>query len=296
MADDASTIDPRNLYPKPPFPQQHQDAPGDEAEMRPRPDYGEASYRGSGKLEGRRALITGGDSGIGRAIALAFAREGADVAISYMDEEESDAAETERVVTAAGRRCVKLPGDIRDEQHCDQMIERVCSDLGGIDILVNNAGYQATHTQIEDISTDEFDRVMKTNFYALFWLTRAAVAKMPPGSAIINTASVQAYQPDSVLVHYASTKAAIRAFTQAMAQQLGERGIRINAVAPGPVWTPLIPISFPEDKIQQFGASTALKRPAQPAEMAPIYVFLASPQASFVTGMIYGATGGEPTA
>ncbi len=296
MADDASTLDPRNLYPKPPFPEQHQGAPGEESQMRPPPDYGEATYQGSGKLQGRRALITGGDSGIGRAVALAFAREGADVAISYMAEEEGDAAETERVVTAAGRRCLKLPGDIREEQHCNDLIDSVCRELGGIDILVNNAGYQDTHASIEEITTEEFDRVVKTNFYALFWLTRAAVSKMPPGSAIINTASVQAYQPDSVLVHYASTKAAIRAFTQAMAQQLGERGLRINAVAPGPVWTPLIPISFPENKIKDFGSDTAFKRPAQPAEMAPIYVFLASPQASFVTGMVYGATGGEPAA
>jgi NAD(P)-dependent dehydrogenase (short-subunit alcohol dehydrogenase family) len=296
MPDDISALDPRTLYPKPPFPEQTQQPPGHEAQMQPRPDHGETTYKGSGKLEGRKALITGGDSGIGRAVALAFAREGADVAISYLENEQDDAAATERIVTDAGRKCLLLPGDICQEQVCASLVERTQGELGGVDILVNNAGFQATHQNIEEIPTEEFDRIMKTNLYAMFWLTRAAVPLMKPGASIINTASVQAYQPDAPLVHYASTKAAIRAFTQAMAQQLGERGIRINAVAPGPVWTPLIPISFPAEKVSKFGSNTVFKRPAQPAEMAPIYVFLASAEASFVTGMVYGATGGEPTA
>lgn len=285
--------DPTTQYRQPPLPPQEQSPPGEEAQMDPRPDYGEQSYRGYGRLMGRRALITGGDSGIGRAVALAFAREGADVAISYLPEEERDAAETARVVEAEGRKCLRLPGDIRDEQHCRELVERVHRELGGLDILVNNAAFQMQREKIEEISAEEFDRVFRTNVYATFYLSKAAVPKMKPGSTIINTTSIQAYQPSPGLLHYAATKGAIANFTKALAEQLAERGIRVNAVAPGPVWTPLIVASFPAEKVREFGRQAPLKRPAQPAEMAPIYVFLASPESSYVTGMIYGATGGE---
>lgn len=265
---------------------------GSETEMRLKPDHGEDSYKGSNKLEGKAALITGADSGIGRAVALAFAREGADVLIAYHTSDE-DAQASAQAVEAAGRRAVLVKGDNREEEHCVALIERAFAEFGKLDILVNNAAFQSTHENFEDWTTEEFDRTYKTNIYAMFWLCRAAVPRMKPGSAIINTASIQAFTPSPNLVPYASTKAAIVNFTKGLAQLIGEKGIRVNAVAPGPVWTPLIPATMPEEKVQQFGADTAFKRPAQPAELAPLYVFLASDEASYVTGETYGATGGS---
>jgi NAD(P)-dependent dehydrogenase (short-subunit alcohol dehydrogenase family) len=259
--------------------------------MRPQPDYGEQSYRGSARLEGKKSLITGGDSGIGRAVALAFAREGADIAFSYLAEEEEDARETVRVVEAAKRRCLAIPGDIRDPQHCKALATRVTKELGGIDILVNNAAYQMTHRSFLEMTPEEIDRVFRTNVYGMFYLTQAAVPHMKAGASIINTTSIQAYQPKPYLLHYAASKAAIVAFTKGLSHELAEKGIRVNAVAPGPVWTPLIPSTM---NVEHFGESSALKRAAQPAEMAPIYVLLASSkESSYVTGMVYGATGGQ---
>ena len=285
-----ATEDPRKQEVKQPFPPQEQEPPGHEAGMRPRPDHGEKSYRGSGRLQGRKALITGGDSGIGRAVALAFAREGADVAIAYLPEEEEDARGTMQLVEEAKRRALAIPGDVRDPQHCRALVTRVARELGGIDLLVNNAAYQMTHSSFLEITPEELDRVFRTNVYATFYVTQAAVPHMKPGASIINTASIQAYQPKPYLLHYASSKAAIVAFTKALSQELAEKGIRVNAVAPGPVWTPLIPSTM---DVEHFGESTALKRAAQPAEMAPIYVLLASNESSYVTGMVYGATGGQ---
>jgi NAD(P)-dependent dehydrogenase (short-subunit alcohol dehydrogenase family) len=259
--------------------------------MRPRPDHGEKSYRGSGRLQGRKALVTGGDSGIGRAVALAFAREGADVAISYLAEEEEDAHESVRAIEEAKRRALAIPGDLRDPAHCRALVTRVAREFGGLDILVNNAAFQMTHSSFLEISPEELDRVFRTNVYAAFYLAQAAVPHMRPGASIINSASIQAYQPKPYLLHYAASKGAIVAFTQGLSQELAGKGIRVNAVAPGPVWTPLIPASSME--VEHFGKNTPLKRAAQPAEMAPIYVLLASGESSYVTGMVYGATGGN---
>jgi NAD(P)-dependent dehydrogenase (short-subunit alcohol dehydrogenase family) len=256
------------------------------------PDHGEDSYKGSGKLEGKAALITGADSGIGRAVALAFAREGADVIIAYHTSDE-DARDSAQAVEAAGRRAVVVQADIREEEECKSLIERAFSEFGKLDILVNNAAYQSTHESIEEWTTEEFDRTYKTNVYAMFWLCRAAVPRMKPGSSIINTASIQAFSPSEGLLPYASTKAAIVNFTKGLAQLTADKGIRVNAVAPGPVWTPLIPATMPSDKVQSFGSDTLFKRPAQPAEQAPLYVFLASEDASYVTAETYGATGGS---
>jgi NAD(P)-dependent dehydrogenase (short-subunit alcohol dehydrogenase family) len=258
--------------------------------MRPRPDYGEKSYVGHDRLKGRKALITGGDSGIGRAVALAFAREGADVAISYLPSEDADARETLQVIEQSGKRCVPLPGDIRDPAQCREVVMRTLREFGGLDILVNNAAFQETHSSILEMPPEEIDRVFRTNVYAMFYLCQAAIPQMPPGASIINTTSIQAYQPKPHLLHYAASKAAIANFTKGLSQELAERGIRVNAVAPGPVWTPLIPSSM---DVEHFGESTPLKRAAQPAEMAPIYVLLASTESSYVTGMVYGATGGQ---
>jgi NAD(P)-dependent dehydrogenase (short-subunit alcohol dehydrogenase family) len=241
----------------------------------------------------RVALITGGDSGIGRAVALAYAREGADVAISYLPEEEQDARETRRWIEDAGRRALTIPGDISEEPHCVAMVERVRTDFGRIDILVNNAAFQMSRESIEEISTDEFDRVFKTNVYAMFWLCRAALPEMKAGGVIINTASIQAYDPSPTLLAYAATKAAIVNFTKALSQMAMKQSVRVNAVAPGPVWTPLIPATMPDSTIKNFGADTAFGRPAQPVELAPVFVFLASNEARFVTGEVYGATGGK---
>ena len=287
----AATQDPRKQRVEQPFPPQHQAPPGLEKDMRPRPDYGEQSYRGSARLGARKALVTGGDSGIGRAVAIAFAREGADVAITYLPGvEEADAAETLRVLRQTGRRCLALPADIRDPQACRDLVSVVVKEFGGLDILVNNAAYQMAHDSILDMPPQEIDQVFRTNVYAMFYLCQAAIPQMPPGAAIINTSSIQAYQPKPHLLHYAASKAAIANFTKGLSQELAQRGIRVNAVAPGPVWTPLIPTTL---DVEHFGENTPLGRAAQPAEMAPIYVLLASAESSYVTGMVYGATGGQ---
>ncbi|WP_436536015.1 SDR family oxidoreductase [Actinoplanes sp. HUAS TT8] len=269
--------------------------PGLTTEMDTEPDHGEESYRGSGRLTGKRAIITGGDSGIGRAVAIAFAREGADVLISYLPDEEEDARQTAQLVEKAGRRAVTVAGDIRDETHCARIVQDAVRELGGLDILVNNAAYQmAQPGGITDISTEQFDRVMKTNLYAMFWLSKAAVPHLKPGSAIINTASIQAYQSSPQLLDYATTKAGIVAFTKALGADLAEKGIRVNAVAPGPIWTPLIPATMPAEKVESFGADTPMGRAGQPAELAPAYVFFASQESSYVTGEVLGVTGGKP--
>lgn len=288
-------LDPRTAGPRPPFnDQQPLTPPGAETDMHPQPDYGAASYKGSGKLQGRRAVITGGDSGIGRAVALAFAREGADVLIAYLPEEEADARKTLDIVTAEGRRAVGVPGDIREEAHCNAIIDRALKDLGGIDILVNNAAYQMTHESIDEISAEEFDRTFRTNVYATFYLSKAASKHMPPGSAIINTVSVNADKPNKTLLAYASTKGALQNFTGGLAQLLADKGIRVNCVAPGPIWTPLIPSTMPIERAREFGKQVPLQRPGQPAEVAPAYVMLASDQASFISGATVAVTGGVP--
>jgi NAD(P)-dependent dehydrogenase (short-subunit alcohol dehydrogenase family) len=269
--------------------------PGRTREMTDQPDHGEDSYRGSGRLTGRRAIITGGDSGIGRAVAIAFAREGADVLISYLPEEEDDARQTAQLVEQAGCKAVAVPGDIRDEAHCTALVQRAVTDLGGLDILVNNAAYQmAQPGGITDITTEQFDRVMKTNLYAMFWLSKAAIPHLPPGSTIINTASIQAYQPSPELLDYATTKAGIVTFTKALAANVAEKGIRVNCVAPGPIWTPLIPATMSDEKVDSFGGNTPMGRAGQPAELAPVYVFFASQESSYVTGEVLGVTGGQP--
>ena len=286
--------DPTKQYPQPKFEDQPQSAPGLARDMVPKPDHGEDSYRGFGRLEGRRALITGADSGIGRAVAIAFAREGADIVLNYLPSEEADAKEVVGLVEAAGRKAVAMPGDISDEAFCSKLIEEGRAALGGIDILVNNAGKQTAQKDIAEITTEQFDKTFRTNVYAMFWLCKAALPHMPPGATIINTTSIQSYQPSQTLLDYASTKAAITAFTHALAKQVASKGIRVNAVAPGPVWTPLQPSGGqPQEKIPDFGAQVPLGRPAQPAELAPVYVLLASQESSFVTGEVYGVTGGN---
>ncbi|AVH93881.1 oxidoreductase [Streptomyces cinereoruber] len=280
-------------HPVPPFPDQQQEHPGSTERMDPRPDHGEESYRGHDLLPGRAAVVTGGDSGIGRAVCLAFAREGADVVLTHLPEEKDEAAETARLVREAGRKAVPVECDVRDEEQCAALIDRAVDEFGRVDVLVNNAAYQMAQPDgIEAISTEQFDRVMKTNLYGMFWLSRAVLPHMPRGGSIINTTSVQGYQPSPHLLDYAMTKAAIVSFTHSMAQLLAERGIRVNGVAPGPVWTPLIPATMPD--VKDFGEQSPLGRPAQPAEMAPAYVFLASPGASYITGEIVNATGGTP--
>jgi NAD(P)-dependent dehydrogenase (short-subunit alcohol dehydrogenase family) len=285
--------DPKKQGPKPEYPQDRIDTPGSIREMSPKPDHGEDSYQGLGRLKDRVALITGGDSGIGRAVAIAFAREGADVVLSYLPEEEEDAADTAGLVQQAERKAVRVPGDIRDEQHCTALIDRAYDEFGKLDILVNNAAFQMTHDSIEEFSTEEFDRTFKTNVYAMFWLCRAALPRMEAGSTIINTASIQAFDPSPNLLAYAPTKAAIVSFTKALSQIAMKKGVRVNAVAPGPVWTPLIPSTMPEEKVKSFGKDTSFERAAQPIEIAPVFVFLASNEARFVTGEVYGVTGGQ---
>lgn len=286
--------DPRTLYPHAPFPAQQQPWPGLAGKMTPRPDHGEKSYRGSDKLAGRRALITGGDSGIGRAAAIAYAREGADVALSYLPAEEPDAREVVQLIQSAGRKAVALPGDIRQEATCRQLVGDAVRGLGGLDILVNNAARQQTHDSILDITTEQFDWTLRTNLYALFWITQAAIPHMPTGSAIINTTSVNAYEPSVNLLDYAMTKAAIANFTKGLAKQLASRGIRVNGVAPGPFWTPLqVTGGQTTQNVQHFGEQVPLHRPGQPVELAPVYVLLASAQASYITGQIYGVSGGH---
>jgi NAD(P)-dependent dehydrogenase (short-subunit alcohol dehydrogenase family) len=269
--------------------------PGKTDEMNPAPDHGESSYRGSGRLTGKKAVITGGDSGIGRAVAVAFAREGADVLISYLEAEEKDARDTARLIEDAGRMAVTVPGDVRDEGHCMQIVARAVEQFGGIDVLVSNAAYQMSQEKgILDITTEQFDRVLKTNIYATFWLCKAAIPHMRSGSAIITTSSVQAFQPSPHLLDYATSKAAIVNFTKGLALNLVDRGIRANSVAPGPVWTPLIPATMPPDKVESFGEQSPMGRAAQPAELAPLFVFLASPESSYITGEVIGVTGGSP--
>jgi NAD(P)-dependent dehydrogenase (short-subunit alcohol dehydrogenase family) len=293
MSANSPTENPRVTGAEPPYPQASLDYPGLESDMTPRPDYGEASYQGYGRLQGKVALITGGDSGIGRAVALAFAREGADVLISYLDE-HSDAEEIARVVREAGRTAVIAPGDIGDEAHCRSLVQRTVAELGRLDILVNNAAYQMTREGIEQIPDGEWEHTFRTNIFAMYYLCRAAWPHLAPGSTIINTASIQAYQPTPQLLPYASTKGAIVTFSKALAQEGAERGIRVNVVAPGPVWTPLIPATMPEEKAQTFGQDSPLGRPAQPAELAPLFVFLASAESTYITGEVVGVTGGKP--
>jgi NAD(P)-dependent dehydrogenase (short-subunit alcohol dehydrogenase family) len=294
MADQYTFQDPTKQYPKPKFSKQTQSEPGLAKEMKPKPDHGEDSYKGNGRLKNRKALVTGADSGIGRATAIAFAREGADIVLNYLPSEEADAKEVIELIEKAGRKAVALPGDIADENFCKQLVEKSVSELGGLDILANIAGKQVAVKSIVDISTEQFDKTMKTNIYAMFWLCKAALPHMPAGSTIINTASIQSYQPSDTLLDYATTKAAIVAFTKALAKQVAEKGIRVNAVAPGPVWTPLQPShGQPPEKIPEFGGKTPLGRPGQPAEVAPAYVFLASQESSYITAEIIGVTGGQ---
>jgi hypothetical protein len=285
--------DPRKAAPRPEYPQDEIVHPGSDAELTPRADHGEHSYKGLGRLSDRIALITGGDSGIGRAVAIAFAREGADVLISYLHDEQRDADETTHWVSASGRRALQLPGDIQDRAHCERMIDKVFDEFGRLDILVNNAAFQMSHQSLEAFSPEEFDRTFKTNVYAMFWLCRSALPRMKAGGAIINTASIQAFDPSPELLPYAATKGAIVNFTKGLSKLAMKQGVRVNAVAPGPVWTPLIPSTMPSEKVRKFGADTSFGRAAQPVEIAPLYVFLASNEARYVSGEVYGATGGQ---
>jgi NAD(P)-dependent dehydrogenase (short-subunit alcohol dehydrogenase family) len=286
--------DPRAKYPKPPFPEQHQPWPGLVSKMQPRPDHGETSYKGSGRLSGRKALITGGDSGMGRAAAIAFAREGADVVINFLPEEQPDADEVIALIRAAGRRGFAIPGDLREEAFCKELVARAIDSLGGLDILVSNAGRQQSHLSILDISTEQFDWTMKTNVYAPFWLIRAALPSLPPGSCIIATTSEQAYDPSPDLYDYAQTKAATMNFVKSLAKQLAAKGIRVNGVAPGPIWTPLqISGGAQPEKQVKFGTQTPFGRAGMPAELGGIYVQLADNQSSYATGQVYGSAGGS---
>ena len=281
-------------YPKPPFPKQEQPWPGLASKLDPPADHGEETYKGSGRLAGRKALVTGGDSGIGRAAAIAFAREGADVAINYLPAEEPDAKEVVELIRKAGRKAVAIPGDIKDEAFCKQMVERAVKEMGGLDILVNNAARQIAHESVLEITTENFDETFKTNVYAMFWITKAAIPHMKPGAAIINTTSINAFDPNDTMIDYAATKGAIMIFTKGLAKQLAKKGIRVNAVAPGPVWTPLqVPGGQLPDAIPEFGKSTPMGRAGQPAELAGIYVLLASNEASFSSGQVFGAEGGR---
>ncbi|HEY6899367.1 MAG TPA: SDR family oxidoreductase [Puia sp.] len=285
--------DPVGKYPKPPFNAQSQPWPGLAGKMDPVPDHGEKSYKGSGRLQGRKALITGGDSGMGRAAAIAYAREGADVAINYYPTEEPDAKEVVALIRAAGRKAVAIPGDLRDEAFCRKLVEEAVAGLGGLDIVVNNAGRQQARASILDITTEDFDATMKTNIYAPFWIIKAALPHLKPGSAIIGTTSEQAYDPSPDLYDYAQTKAATMNYVKSLAKQLGPKGIRVNGVAPGPVWTPLqVSGGASQEKLQKFGGQTVFGRPGQPAELASIYVQLAAQDASFATGQVYGSSGG----
>ncbi|GAK40656.1 oxidoreductase [Paenibacillus sp. TCA20] len=289
--------DPTTQYPKAtPEWKQKQPEPGIQSKMEPVPDCGETSYRGTGRLKGRKAVVTGADSGIGRAAAIAYAREGADVVLSYLPEEESDAKEVVKLIEEAGQKAVAIPGDLKDEAYCVKLIESAVKELGGIDILANVAGKQQYVEQIEDLTTEQFDATFKTNVYSMFWLCKAAVKHMKPGSSIINTSSIQAYKPSPILLDYATTKTAINTFSKALAQQVGSKGIRVNVVAPGPVWTPLqIVGGQPTEKLAEFGSTTPLGRAGQPAEMASSYVFLASQESSYITGETINANGGTPT-
>jgi NAD(P)-dependent dehydrogenase (short-subunit alcohol dehydrogenase family) len=285
---------PQIQRPEPPFPSQQQSkVPGRTADMQPQPDHGEHSYKGSGRLQGNAAIVTGGDSGIGRAVAIAFAREGADVLIAYLDEDD-DARETARWVEQAGRRAVLLRGDITDSHHCDEIVQQAVDAFGKLDVLVNNAAHQMTHPTLDDITDEERDRTFDTNIGAMFRITRAAVRHMKPGAAIVNTTSINADHPNPTLLAYATTKGAIQNFTAGLAQMLAGKGIRANCVAPGPIWTPLIPATMPPEKVEQFGSQVPMKRPGQPAELAPAYVMLASDEASYISGATIAVNGGAP--
>ncbi len=292
--DQTTRQDPKTQGPQPPVPDQPQNPPGIEARMDPKPDYGEDTYRSSGRLEGKAAIITGGDSGIGRAVALAFAREGADVLISYLEAEQQDAQETVRIVEASGRKAVAAPGDITREAHCQQIVQRAVREFGHLDILVNNAAFQRTHQDISEVSSDEVELTFRTNVFAMFYLCKAAMPHMKEGATIINTASIEASKPEPSLLAYASTKGAIVTFTKGLALEAIQKGVRVNAVAPGPVWTPLIPSTMPAEQVKTFGQQSPMQRPAQPRELAPAYVFLASQESSYITGEIIGVTGGMP--
>jgi NAD(P)-dependent dehydrogenase (short-subunit alcohol dehydrogenase family) len=282
-------------FPDPPYPRQEQPWPGLAQKMEPRPDHGEESYQGSGRLQGKRALITGGDSGIGRATSIAFAKEGADVAIAYLPEEEPDARDVRRVVENEGRTFAGFTGDLRDQAYTTSLPEKTVQELGGLDILVNNAAYQQWVPGLDELSDEQFDRTMKTNLYAMFWLTKAALPHLEPGAAIINTSSTVAASPPEILIDYSMTKAAILSFTRTMAKQLASRGIRVNAVTPGPIWTPLqVAGGQKPENIVHFGATTPVGRAGQPVELAPLYVALADPAFSYSTGQVFGATGGSP--
>jgi NAD(P)-dependent dehydrogenase (short-subunit alcohol dehydrogenase family) len=287
------TVNPKKQGPKPEFDQEKIQYPGLSKEMSPRPDYGEESYQGLGRLTGKAALITGADSGIGRAVAIAFAREGADVVLNYLPEEEEDGAEAAQWVEKAGRKAVKAPADLRSEDACRSLIRRAVDEFGRLDLLINVAGFQSTHETLEGFTTEEFDRAFKTNVYALFWLCREALPQMKEGGAIINTGSIQSFDPSPQLLPYAATKAAIVNMTKTLSKLAMKKGVRVNAVAPGPVWTPLIPATMPEEHVKQFGKSSSFERPAQPVEVAPVFVFLASNESRFVTGEVYGITGGR---
>ncbi|MFT4120831.1 glucose 1-dehydrogenase [Bradyrhizobium sp.] len=280
-------------YPKPPYPSQRQPMPGSTAKMDPRPDHGETSYKGSGRLQGKRAIVTGGDSGIGRAVAIAFAREGADILIAYLDETE-DAREVADLIEKEGRKAVLVEGDLRSADHCRAVVDRALREFGGVDILVNNAAHQATFADIGDISDEEWRMTFEVNIHAMFFLAKAAVPHMKPGGAIINTASVNADMPNPILLAYATTKGAIQNFTGGLAQMLAERGIRVSAVAPGPIWTPVIPSTMPEEAVKNFGKHVPLKRAGQPAELATAYVMLADPLSSYTSGTTVAVTGGKP--
>lgn len=296
MTDVYRMQDPRTQYPQPKFSEQVDNAPGLTSNMTPRPDHGETSYRGSGRLVGRKAIVTGADSGIGRAAAIAFAREGADVVLSFLPEEKSDADEVAELIRAEGRLAVLVPGDISDEATCDEIIETALDQLGGIDLLVNVAGGQQAYEDIAEITTEHFDHIYKTNVYAMFWLCKKAIPHLPPGASIINTSSIQAYDPSPTLVDYASTKAAINNFSKGLAGQVAAKGIRVNVVAPGPIWTPLqITGGQPTEALPEFGAQTPLGRAGQPAELAAAYVYLASQESSYVSGETLNVNGGMPT-
>lgn len=280
-------------YPKPPYPSQSQNMTGLTSRMNPKPDHGEASYKGSGRLQGMKAIITGGDSGIGRAVAIAFAREGADLLIAYLSEDE-DALEIKKLVEKEGRKCILIAGDLQDPKHCRAVVKQAIDEFGQVDILVNNAAHQATFKSIEDIDDEEWELTFRVNIHAMFYLAKAAVPHMKPGSAVINTASINSDMPNPLLLAYATTKGAIQNFTGGLAQMLAERGIRVNAVAPGPIWTPLIPSTMPEEAVRKFGEQVPLKRAGQPAELATAFVMLADPLSSYTSGTTVAVTGGRP--
>ncbi len=292
--DQYDETNPTEQYHSEDFGEQDIPHPGLTGDMEVQPDHGEETYRGSGRLEGKRAVITGGDSGIGRAVAIAFAREGADVLLSYLPDEEEDAQETAKWVREAGRKVALAPGDLQDESVCEQVISQAVSELGGLDILVNNAAYQMALEGLESLTTEQLERTYRTNIFAMFWLCKFALRHMEAGDTIINVASIQAYNPSPQLLDYASTKAAIVNFTKNLAQDVAERGIRVNSVAPGPIWTPLIPATMPAEKVASFGQQTPMGRAGQPAELAPAFVFFASQESSYITGEILGVTGGQP--